>query len=74
MNIPENVKKLLSEVDCKECRNINMNYQGYAVYEPIPEIFLESNLPNYILLSENGEATFASKEDRARIYKKFYLD
>jgi len=74
MTIPESVKKLLSETGCKNCRDINMKYDGYSVFEPLPDSFLESNLPNYILLADNGEARFASEEDRVRIYKRFYLD
>ena len=73
MTIPESVTALLGDTGCKTCRNINMKYDGYSVYEPIPELFLESNLPDYILFSE-GEARFATKEERVAIYKRFYLD
>ena len=73
MNIPESVSRLLGDIACKTCRDLNMKYSGYSVYEPIPEVFLESNLPDYILFSE-GEARFATKEERVSIYKRFYLD
>ena len=74
MIIPENVKKLLDEIECKNCRELNMKYSACAVYEPIPECFLEGNLPDYILCSQNGDARFATKDERVAIYKKFYLD
>ena len=74
MNIPKSVKNLLPEVGCKNCRDINMKYEGFSVFEPIPEDFHEWDVPRYVLLSANGEAHFASKEDCTKIYKRFYLD
>ena len=73
MNIPESVKNLLTEIGCKNCRSIDIKYDGYTVFEPLPDLFSESNLPDYILFNET-EARFATKDERIRIYKKFYLD
>ena len=73
MNIPNSVKALLAELGCNNCRDINMKYDGYAVFEPLPEVFLEGNLPDYILFL-GDDARFAKKEERVAIYKRFYLD